>query len=164
VLNARQELENLDSNYFTRGRRDRRFDSVFRTAIDSGKPLNAGTVNKLVGRYEDRLLKLRGDTIARTETLAAVNEASDESLRQVVGEGLAEPDDIKRIWDAAGDSRTRRDHAYADGQERGMNEAFDIGGNAMMHPGEGPAAQVINCRCIVQHEIDFIGAEQRVSF
>jgi hypothetical protein len=150
---------NLKSSY---GRRDRRFDPMVRRAIESGTPLDEATINRLVGRYEDRLLDLRGQTVGRTEALASLNEASDEALRQVVDEGLAPPDAVKRIWDATGDLRTRPDHVAADGQPRGLNEPFIVGGMSMMHPGDpaGGAANVINCRCIVRHEIDFVKVEQ----
>ena len=150
---------NLKSSY---ARRDRRFDPMVRRAIESGTPLDEATINRLVGRYEDRLLDLRGQTVGRTEALASLNEASDEALRQAVDEGLAPPDAVKRIWDATGDLRTRPDHVAADGQPRGLSEPFIVGGMSMMHPGDpaGGAANVINCRCIVRHEIDFVKVEQ----
>jgi len=162
ALNARSDLENLSSRYFTRQRRDKRFDRMVRSAIESGEPLSQEQINRIVGRYEDRLLQLRGENVARTEALGALNEASDEALRQVVDEGLAPQESIIRIWDATLDARTRPDHVAADGQERGLNEAFDVGGVAMMHPGDfsAPAEQVINCRCVARHQIDFVAVEE----
>ncbi len=49
------------------------------------------------------------------------------------------------------DSKTREDHAEADGQEVGMDEPFDVGGEQLMYPGDpaGSAGNVINCRCTV---------------
>lgn len=155
VINAKDELRNLDSNYFSRKRRDRRFDAMVRRAIESGEPLTADTINRITGRYSDRLLNLRGETIARTEALNALNEANDEAMRQVVQEGLAEEGAVRRVWDASGDSRTRADHAVADGQERGLNEPFLVGGFSMMRPGDGPASQVVNCRCVIRNQVDF---------
>jgi len=159
VINAREDLQNLDPRYFTRERRDRRFDSMVRRAIESGEPLSDGDVNRIVGRYEDRLLKLRGNTIARTEALQAMNEAADESLRQVIDEGLAPPEAVQKVWDASGDSKTRDTHAAADGQSIGPDGTFTVGGFPMRHPGDGslgaPAGEIINCRCVVRHEIDF---------
>jgi hypothetical protein len=165
AINARRELENLYRNYFTRQRRDRRYDSMVLKAIEGERDLTQADIDRIAGRYEDRLLKLRGDTIARTEALQALNKAADESLRQVVDEGLAPPDAVKRVWDATGDSRTRDSHAAMDGQEAGMDEPFTTGaGHQLMHPGDGslgaPASEIINCRCVVKHEIDFIAVEQ----
>lgn len=157
VINARKDLAELNPNYFNRVRRDKRFDRAVREAIDSGKPLSRDMIDRIVNSYENSLLKLRGDNIARTESLSAMNAAADEALMQVVDEGLAEPDAIRKVWDASGDSRTRETHAQADGQEVGLNEPFIVGGYPMMHPGDtsAPTEEVINCRCIVRHKIDF---------
>lgn len=158
VNRARQQLENLDPEYFTRQRRDRRFDRQVQRAIDEGKPLTAAQVNKITGRYSDRLLNLRGENIARTEMLGSLNEGLDEALRQVVDEGLVEPGGVRRIWDATGDSRTRPDHVAAEGQEVGLDEPFIVGGESMMHPGDFGASpgNVINCRCAVRQRVDWI--------
>lgn len=158
VQNARSELENLDAGYLTRKRRDKRFDRLVQRAIADGKPLSATDINRITGRYADRLLKLRGDNIGRTEVLGSLNQGMDQALRQAVDENLVRPEGIKRIWDATGDSRTRPDHVAADGQEVGLNEPFRVGGASMMHPGDfgAPASQVINCRCVVRQEVDWL--------
>jgi len=161
ALRAREQLANLDSAYFQRTLRDKRFDGIVRRSINSGMPLAQSDINRIVGRYEDRLLKLRGDTIGRTETLAALNEASDESLRQVVQEGLAPPDAVKRIWRHSFSQNERPGHIAMDGESRGIDEAFTnpVTGVSLIHPGEGPAGEVINCRCYIEHKIDFAMAE-----
>jgi hypothetical protein len=133
-------------------------------AIESGTPLSENDINRIVGRYEDRLLELRGTTIARTEALQSMNEAADESLRQVIDEGLARPENIRKVWDATNDSRTRPDHAVMDGDVAGMNEPFTSGsGNQLLYPGDtslgAGAGDIINCRCVIRHEIDFIAIE-----
>jgi uncharacterized protein with gpF-like domain len=71
---------------------------------------------------------------------------------------------VVRVWDATGDSRTRETHAAMDGQEVGPNEPFASGSGAqLMHPGDGSlgagASEIINCRCVVTHKIDFIAVE-----
>ena len=142
--------------------RDRRFDATIKKAIETGKPLPKPAVNKIVGRYEDKLLRLRGETIGRTEALAALNEASDEALRQVIDEGLAPATAVKRIWRHSFSLNERSGHRKMDKQERPVNVPFDNPetGVSLMHPGEGPASEVINCRCIVEHRIDFIAVEK----
>jgi len=84
----------------------------------------------------------------------------DEALRQAVDENLIQADNIKRVWDATGDSRTRADHIAAEGQEVGLNEPFIVGGVRMMHPGDfgAPPSQTINCRCVVRQEVDWLAA------
>lgn len=161
VINARQQLNNLDSSYFTRIRRDRRYDNMVREAIRSGTPLTDKQVNTIIGRYEDRLLQTRGETIARTETLEALNEASDEALRQVIDDGLAPPDAVVRVWQHSFSGNERKGHLEMHGQERGIDEPFynPETGVELMHPGEGPASEVINCRCIAIHRINFSAVE-----
>lgn len=161
VANARAELGSLDSNYFTRVRRDRRFDSTVRKAIAAKIPLPKATVDRLVGRYSDSLLKLRGDTIGRTEALKALNASSDEALRQVIDDGLVPANAVKRIWRHSFSPGERPGHLQMSGQERGVEDAFlnPVTGITLQHPGAGPASEIINCRCMVEHKIDFVAVE-----
>jgi hypothetical protein len=156
---ARRELASLNGNYFTRTRRDKRFDSLVRKAMESGKPIPKETVDRIVNQYADRLLATRAETIARTEAMTGMNAASNEAMSQVVDEGLAEADAITEIWDAAMDSKTRPDHFAADGQSIKHGEFFTVGGYQMRFPGDSSmgagADQTARCRCMVRREIDF---------
>ena len=156
---AREELGLLSNNYFSRTRRDQRFDATVRKAIASGKPLSQPEINKIVGRYEDRLLESRATNIARTEALSSMNASGGEAMSQVVDDGLASNDAIDETWDAAADSRTRPDHFAADGQTIIHGESFSVGGYQMRFPGDtsmgAGADQIVNCRCVVRREIDF---------
>lgn len=165
VMKAGHELRSLDPNYFTRVRRDRRFDRVVRKAMESGKALPSATVNRLTGRYSDRLKELRGATIGRTEALASLNAAADESMQQVIDEGLAPKKAIKRIWHHGGYSKDERVGHKAMGREsqtRDMDKPFvnPYTKVPMMYPGDGPGSEVINCRCWVEHKVDFVAVEK----
>lgn len=165
VTNAADELDNLNSNYLTRRLRDKRYDAAVKKAIADGKPLPASLKQTIIGRYEDKLLKMRGDTIARTETLAAINASADEALNQVIEEGLAPPNAVKRIWRHGGYSADQRPGHVDMGsmkQERGPGEYFinPVTGVPLLRPGEGPASEIINCRCYLEHKIDFIAVEK----
>lgn len=94
--------------------------------------------------------RLRGAIIARTETHAASQAAQMQAL-----EALDIPE-VKREWVAAEDGRTRETHVQADGQIRAQNEAFDVGGAKLLHPGDpkGPPEEVINCRCIAASVVE----------
>ena len=161
VINARKDLDALDANYFTRKMRDKRFDGIVQRAIDSGKPLDPETVNKLTGRYSDNLLKLRGDTIARDQTLTALNRSEFETMQQAADIGAIKQQNTVRIWDSAGDRRVRDSHKEMDGQTVGMDEPFITpDGAKLMFPGDyslgaGPE-ETINCRCRVRLKIDFL--------
>jgi hypothetical protein len=163
VARAREELRNLDSNYFTRERRDRRFDATVHKAIRDGKPLDAETINRLTGRYSDSLLQLRGETIARTESIAALNRSEWEALMQAKDMGAINDDATVRIWDATGDRRTRHTHMVMHGQKVGLDEPFKLpGGKTLMYPGDtslgAPASETINCRCRVRLKVDWLAA------
>ncbi|MDQ7776932.1 MAG: hypothetical protein Q4615_14200 [Paracoccus aminovorans] len=85
--NAEKELRNLDSAYFQRKRRDKRFDSTIKKAIESGKPIPEADLRRIVTRYRDRLKKYRGDTIGRTEALNSMRSGQHEGFAQLVDSG-----------------------------------------------------------------------------
>jgi len=60
---------------------------------------------------------------------------------------------LNKVWMANHDAKTRPDHAEADGQEVGMDESFDVGGEQLMYPGDpaGSPGNIINCRCTVYY-------------
>jgi hypothetical protein len=165
LANARRELENLDANYFNRELRDRRFDPTVRKAISSGTPLTQTQIDQLSTRYSDNLLQWRGETIARDQSITALNQSQNEAAQQLVDSGAADPRDITREWDSAGDNRTRETHRDADGQKVGMNEPFILGTARLMYPGDSslgaPPEETINCRCTVRLRVDYIAAYKR---
>lgn len=87
--------------------------------------------------------RVRSLVIARTEVHTASTTASDAAARAT---GVVE----MKEWGAAEDSRTRPDHAEADGQVVGLDDAFQVGPHNLMFPGEfgAPASTVVNCRCV----------------
>lgn len=162
VQNMRGELSDPASmaNYFTRTRRDKRFDGIVRRAMADGKPVGQADIDRMAARYSDRLLALRGETIARTETLKALNAGRQEALDQLIENpnNDVQAQDVVRAWDATSDARTRETHAAADGQTVPQGQPFTVGGYQMMYPGDSssaPASEVANCRCYVDVQIDF---------
>lgn len=166
VNNARKELLSGNSeairNYLSRRLRDKRFDRTVLAAIRDGKPLSADTVSKILSRYSDSLLKMRADTIARTETIASLNAANQEAYRQGLEKVGMTEQDVTRVWKAASDERTRHDHAAMRGVEViGLNTPFTLtDGSQMLYPGDtslgAPASQTINCRCSQFIRLDFM--------
>lgn len=108
-----------------------------------------------VGRSIDVLLTATGSerwpnralTVARTETLGAVNAGIYRSA-VLDAEERGDPAPFK-VWLSTEDSRTRPTHQEADRQRTLMSEPFRVGGAALLFPGDprGPAQEVINCRC-----------------
>lgn len=158
VQNMRGELADPAkmANYFTRTRRDKRFDSAVRRAMSEGRALSQADIDRIAGRYSDRLLSLRGQTIARTETIKALNAGRQEAIDQLVespNNDIAAAN-VTKTWQDTGDGRTRPSHMAADGQKVGKDEAFIVGGYRLRYPGDtslgAPGGETINCRCYMQ--------------
>ena len=110
--------------------------------VDQGYRDGLG-VAEIASGVRDRISgisQLRGALIARTETHGAANFGADVAARET---GL----NLRKEWVSAADERTREDHAAADGQIVGMDDAFDVGGESLMYPGDpaGSPENVINC-------------------
>lgn len=91
--------------------------------------------------------KNRAVTVARTESLAAVNAgAFAGAVRDAAARGDPAP---FKVWLATEDTRTRPTHTEADGQRTLLQSPFTVGGAQLQYPGDprGPAQEVINCRC-----------------
>ncbi|HWT46637.1 MAG TPA: phage portal protein, partial [Vicinamibacterales bacterium] len=84
----------------------------------------------------------RSTLIARTETIAASSAGS-----RYAAESTGLP--LEHEWLATPDDRTRADHRKASGQRRPMAEPYEVGGYALMFPGDptAPPSEVIQCRC-----------------
>jgi hypothetical protein len=92
--------------------------------------------------FEGEMAMARARRIARTETHTA-------SMVGQFGAAMASPFKYRKTWLATEDARTRESHREANGQERELEQPFDVGGVELMFPGdpEGPAGEIINCRC-----------------
>lgn len=161
VSNARAQLETLDAGYFDRKLRDKRFDRVVQRSIRDGKALSRADIDRITGRYADRLLAHRGEVLARTESIAALHAGQFEAARQLVDSGKVRADQITKVWDATGDARTRASHMAMDGQAVGLNEPFITpGGYRMMHPHDAslgaPADEIIQCRCFMAIRVKYL--------
>lgn len=115
-----------------------------KTAI--GKQLSEGVFKgeaipdlaKRVRAVFDDAKKSRSELIARTEVNGAFNKATLETAK-----GLGPAVANTKQWLATSDSRTRPEHAAADGQTRGLMEAFNVGGAHLQEPSEP------RCRCTI---------------
>ena len=157
VAIARAELSSSDPallrNYLTRKQRDRRYDRAVTRAIETGKPVPPETARTAVTRYSARLVRLRGEVIARTEGLPAIRAAKHEAFQQLADDGRIDAMDIVRGWSTNEDGRQRDTHDAMNGQEvRGLDMPFTSPSGAQFRwPGDtslgAPAAEVIACRC-----------------
>lgn len=93
--------------------------------------------------------KVRGLTIARTETIKASNWGA---LQGAEASGV----EYVKEWNSIADNRRRTSHKIADGKQAKRGVPFNVNGSKMLYPCDtslGAAAEeVINCRCV----IDFV--------
>lgn len=157
VRNARRDLEGLDTRYFSREARDKRFDPTIRKAMDEGKPLSTDLIARATGRYSDILLKKRGERIARTEGNKAANAGRREAIQQLIDSGKIRADLVTKVWRATIGKHTRESHLALNGQEVPFDGKFisPVTGAALDHPHDenAPAAEVLNCRCNAAYRI-----------
>ena len=133
--------------------------------LEEGK--TASQAEKAAARYASKLLRLRGERIARTETIAALNAGRMDAMRQAVQSGKLDAQSITKIWIATKDGRTRDAHLLLNGKEARFNEPFQspLTGSLMDYPGDNARGargeDIINCRCSFRFKVDYIGAQRR---
>ncbi|WP_018900419.1 phage minor head protein [Rhizobium sp. 2MFCol3.1] len=130
------------------GRRDKRFDATIKQAIRDGKPVTLDMVAKMTTRYSDRLLQLRGETIARTETMTAFNKGQMASMHQAIAEGRVSAGVVVKQWHAFIDGRTRYTHRELNNEIVGINDMFETArGRFLAYPGDphGGVDEIVNC-------------------
>lgn len=117
-------------------------------------PQMARDMKKFVERNASGYLR-----IAQTEAHKAMVQGQLDNYAKAEELGIV----LNRVWVATLDDRTRPSHADMDGKEAGEDGLFDTPWGAVEGPGEGPAEEVINCRCRVISEIEgFEPTVQRV--
>ena len=99
--------------------------------------------------------------IARTEGMKALNEGHRRSYDEAKAMGC----DIREMWDATLDSRTRPSHGALDGQYRDEKHGGwyvpEIGGYVSGPGQSGVASFDINCRCRTTAHIDGFPPKER---
>ena len=70
---------------------------------------------------------------------------------------------VDKVWVATPDGRARDAHLAANGQRRGLNAYFEVGGEQLMFPGDsrGSPGLVINCRCVLNYLVARAPARRR---
>ncbi|GHC79402.1 phage minor head protein [Limoniibacter endophyticus] len=160
VTTARQDLLSGDPDrlrhYLTLKRRDRRrqFEKAVEDAIRDAKPIPLHLIDRMIGKLSDSYLLLRGETITRTETIGALNASHRDTFDQLVASGNVQANQVRKIWRATKDNRTRDSHRNLDSESVGINELFS---NGLQYPCDpsGSAREVINCRCAVDYRIEY---------
>lgn len=161
VANARTQLLSGNATemkkYLLRVRRDRRFDATVESAIREGRAIKADDVNKIVGRYADRLLATQAETIAQTYVAEAFNEGRDQAWRQIIERSKGRLTFTKK-WKARMDGRERPTHGAMNGQTVQADQPFVSPRGAMlMFPCDSSLGASLSerarCRCIAEYSM-----------
>ncbi len=132
--------------------RDKRYDATIMRHIEAGTPLSRADVDKLTGRYADRLLRRRAEDIARTETQQSVFGARAESYRQALEREGLPGEALEKEWRHRGSlDDARVQHLAMDNKTvTGIDTPFFLfDGTAMLfaHDPAGGVKHNANCRC-----------------
>jgi hypothetical protein len=161
VLNARQQLLSGSPdemrNYLQRKRRDRRFDSIVNRAINAGKPVAQADVDKIAGRYADRLMKTYADMLSKAEALESFGAGRDQVYEQLIAQGL-DRDSVTKTWRDRADKKVRHTHSVMGGQEVQKDQPFQSPNGALLrYPGDSALgagwSERANCRCSAIYKI-----------
>jgi hypothetical protein len=111
--------------------------------VEAGEGIDA-IASRLEALYLKQIIAHRTEVIARTETTQAFNLGSREAAKET---GL----DLRKQWLTAHDERTRSAHAHVDGQERHLDEPYNVDGDELLYPGDtsmgAKPGNTIQCRC-----------------
>lgn len=164
LASAKSELLSTDAaqlrNYLNRQLRDKRFDRYVQAALE-GSAIPADVQIKMIVGYSNKLLKLRGDVIAATETLPALHAAQDESVRQAVAARALKQEQVRAFWDDLADNKVRHSHAVLGKAPSIPFDGVFVSelGSRMKFPGDrslGAELQdIIGCRCRKRIAITF---------
>lgn len=163
VQNARQRLATGTPEalreYLALERRDRRFDKTVLAAIDSGKPIPADMRERMVGRYADRLLQLRGEVLAQNETHHAIFAGKHEAFEQAIEAGKVDASAVTKTWRHFPSDHPRMQHVQMAGKAVGFNEPFVMPDGTLMaypHAPGAPARHTLGCKCQADYAVDFL--------
>lgn len=166
VANYRRAVESNNRDALERVLRDRRYDRGLENAIEGDYVLPADRIDTMVERYRQRLLQMRGETIARTEAGRVAEQTRNIAAYQAADKAGVSYSLVVKQWISTEDERRRYTHKSMHGQARLLEDAFDSPSGAyLMHPhdSDAPADEVINCRCTVAHHF-FTSEEEVVDF
>ncbi|NTJ00350.1 head morphogenesis protein [Agrobacterium rhizogenes] len=144
--------------------RDRRFDQSVLKAIREQRAVVPDMVTKIIGRLNDKNLLLRGETIGLEETRKALFSVRDNAIRQQIGSGKIDAEDVTKTWKRSPAEHPRMQHTMISGTSVALDQPFTMpDGTEMMYPHEpgAPARHTLGCHCRLEYDIDYIAAGLR---
>ena len=135
--------------------RDKRFDRTVINAIEEGGAIPKAKAEKMAAAYRRKSVQRRAETIARDQSLAALDSGQDSAIEQAKDEGIIRDEDVVEFWVTSRDSRVRDVHqAVPTMNSQGVrkNQLFETPLGPLLKPrhrgspGSVPA-NLIQCRC-----------------
>lgn len=148
-------------------------------AAQEGEPFGRRDVAATAGAVFGRRLRGRLGAIVTLETQAVAEAAKLTEVETLMGVEPSAPGATPaapqtrtiKTWVSQGDSVVRRrpdaNHLTADGQERPVEEPFEVSGERLKHPGDtslgASVGNVAGCRCSAVHDVETIVSARRLS-
>lgn len=160
VLKAATELRENPKAFLERALAGKDARRIINRADRLGEPLTDKQVSQILAKYRSDLLLNRAETVARTEAMSALHEGQREMYEQAIRDGFVTADEIEREWSTSGDNRVRESHNEIDGETVAWDAPYS---NGLMFPGDpnGPAEEVINCRCYEIIRVNYLNRIDR---
>lgn len=118
--------------------------------------LQGESINQMARKLMDNVERMERENAvraARTYITAAENAGRQAGREELENKGVI----LNKRWIATHDSRTREEHALADGQIVMNDMPFEVGGEHLMFPGDTSMGasgwNIYNCRCTSTAEI-----------
>lgn len=86
--------------------RDFRYDKVLQQALDQRRPLTKAQIDQMVEAYARKFVKLRSQTVARSESIRALNAGQRQTWQASIDKGLVDRSLVYKRWLVAPDERT----------------------------------------------------------
>ncbi len=129
-------------------------DRVIAAARAGRRQLTVAQIDRAVLQYRANYVRLRAETIARTESQRIAHQGSDALYRQAIRRGDIDADQVECEWlhhpGKKSSKYDRQFHIVMHGQQRPWGEPFVSGlGNELLFPGDpaAPAKETVNCAC-----------------
>lgn len=128
--------------------RDQRYDGALKRAMENRKPIPSEQIDKMVDRYQERMIQNRARTIARSESLRATNVGVHEAWRQAIESRTVNGANVRKRWVLAKDERTCRicTGIFKAQPKRGIPLEASFANPNGIAPLKAPIAHP-NCRC-----------------
>lgn len=154
LIGARADLSSGEAwrlkHYLNLKSRDPSFDRIVEEAIRTGQPLPRDVIEQILTKQKSRMLKQRGEMIARDQAYTAIDTGQHQGWQQLTQSGQVSPRDVTKRWQHNLNRPARPDHLEISGTVKALDEAFEMPDGTRMQHTHDPAGGAKNnlwCHC-----------------